>query len=313
MANTGLFNKIIAISPYIELLIRRVYWSNKSFFRRFKVLKTPSSTLKSFEKILNKILDFGLHSNDILVLHSSYDALQSTDVSPNEIIEQILGILGENGTLVMNSARSFPEEKAFSDYFDPGIADIVVNYNTRKSRVWTGVLPFTMIRDKRSKISKLPLNPIVAIGKQSELMLSNELLDNELYSCGVNSGWNYCVNKNALIVSIGVDLTHSLTIMHVVEDQDPNNWPIKNWYRDRKFRIIDPDSHYDEVIKVKERAPQWGALCFAERTLCKDLLNAGILKSVVIDGVLVEALRAQELVTFLKNSNKSGYPYFKFC
>jgi aminoglycoside 3-N-acetyltransferase len=192
------------------------------------------------------------------------------------------------------------------------ICNVVVNYNTRNSRVWTGVLPSIMVKDRRSKVSKFPLNPIVAIGKQSDFIIENNLSNSSFYSCGIHSGWNYCVNKNALIVSVGVDLTHSLTIMHVAEDRDPEKWPIQNWYRNRKFRIIDPDFNFDEIVEVKERNPYWGTLCFAERTLCKDLINSGILKSVVIDGVLVESLRAEELVSFLNSKNHKGYPYFTF-
>ena len=61
---------------------------------------------------------------------------------------------------------------------------------------------------------------------------------------------------------------------------------------------------------LRERAPRWGALHFGERTLCKDLLASNLLKSTVIDGVIVEVLSAKALIDFLNSRNQRGYPYF---
>ena len=44
--------------------------------------------------------------------------------------------------------------------------------------------------------------------------------------------------------------------------------------------------------------------------MCKDLIGEGLLKSTVIDGVLVEVISARELIEFLNSRNYSGYPYF---
>jgi aminoglycoside 3-N-acetyltransferase len=308
MANSSFFNKILAISPTVEILIRRFYWSNIKIFSKFKKNYYNNSQLTSFEKIKSQLIKFGLNQGDILVLHSSFDCLQKTLKSPKKIIDELLLLIGDNGTLVMNASRSFPEEKKHKDYLRTEYNNEVVVYDVKKSRVWTGVLPHTMVNDKRSKISRFPINPIVAIGSKAVDITENNFQDE--FPCGLNSSWKYCVDNNALIVGIGVDLTHSLTIIHVAEDILGKNWPIKNWYRDRKFRVIDTQNNFDKIIDIKERHPKWGTLHFAERTLCKDLLKAGIMKSVLIDGVLIESLRANELIDFLNQKNQNGYPYF---
>lgn len=310
MANIGIKNKILAISPIIEIIIRNIYWKNMYIFSKVNRKRKQSSKLISFEKILIQLNNFGLNKGDILVLHSSYEQLENTGKSPQNIINDLINLIGSEGTLVMNSSRIFPEEKTKKDYIKTEYHNEIVTYDVKKSKVRTGVLPFIMLKDKRSKISKFPINPVVAIGKLADKMIENNISHEYDYPCGINSSWKFCVDNDALIVGLGIDLTHSLTIIHVAEDLLGENWPIKNWYRNRKFRIIDSESNFDKVINVKERNPKWGTLHFAERTLCKDLLKAGILKTAIVDGVIVEAIRARELICFLNSKNKSGYPYF---
>ena len=308
MANNSFLNKLLAIHPIVEILVRKIYWLNFNFFSNFKKSNSKNFELKSFEKIKSQLLKFGLIEGDILVLHSSFDCLHNTLKSPTNIINELLLLVGDKGTLVMNASRSFPEDKKNKDYLWTEYNNDVVVYDVKKSRVWTGVLPHTMVKDKRSIISRFPINPIVAIGFKSLDITENNTIGK--FPCGLNSSWKYCVDHDALIVGIGVDLTHSLTIIHVAEDVLGLNWPIKNWYRDRKFRVIDAENNFDKILDIKERHPKWGTLHFAERTLCKDLLKVGILKTELIDGVLVESLRAKDLIEFLNQKNQNGYPYF---
>jgi len=310
MANTGIKNKILAISPIIEITIRNIYWKHKTIFSKLNSKRSKPCKSISLEKIIMKMKDFGLNKGDILLLHSSYEQLENTGKSPQNIIDAFIDLLGDEGTLVMNASRIYPEEKIKRDYINAEYNNEIVTYDVKKSKVWTGVLPFFMLKDKRSEISKFPINPVVAIGKLAGKMIEKNISEENDYPCGINSSWKFCVDNNALVVGLGVDLTHSLTIIHVAEDLMGENWPIKNWYRNRKFRIIDSENNFNKVINVKERNPKWGALHFAERTLCKDLLNAGILKTAMVDGVIVEAIRAGELLCFLNSKNKRGYPYF---
>lgn len=308
MANSSFTNKILSFSPYLELFIRKVYWQNQKLLSGRKKNTFPSYELKDFKKIINQLKDFGVRTGDILVLHGSYDTLEGTGKSPNDIIEDLLDLVGVEGTLAMNSSRIFPEEKLKDNYLNADYKDEIVTYNVRKSRVWTGVLPFFMLKHKKAKISRFPINPIVAVGRFAEEMIENNIIGELNSSCGINSSWNFCADNNAIIVGLGTDLTHSLTIMHVAEEVMGDNWPINNWYRERLFKVVDDD--FDKIIKIKERNPKWGTLHFAERTLCKDLLKSGILKTKTIDGVLVEVLRSNELIDFLNSKNKNGYPYF---
>ncbi|WP_310556236.1 AAC(3) family N-acetyltransferase [Flavobacterium sp.] len=308
MANTGITNKILSMSPYLELLIRKFYWSNRDLISKFKKTKPQFNQLRDFDKIKDQLQKFGIHTGSILVLHGSYEVLEGTGNSPKKIIDELLDLVGKDGTLAMNSSRIFPEEKVKDNYLTADYSNQIVNYNVHKSRVWTGVLPFFMLKHKEAKISRFPINPIVAIGFHADKMIENNIVNELNSSCGVNSSWKYCVDNNAIIVGLGTDLTHSLTIMHVAEEIMGSKWPIKDWYRERQFQVIDND--FQKIIKVNERKPKWGTLHFAERTLCRDLLRAGILKTTTVDGVLVEVINSKELIDFLNSKNKNGYPYF---
>ena len=57
-------------------------------------------------------------------------------------------------------------------------------------------------------------------------------------------------------------------MIHVAEDLYENEWPVKDWYRNRQFRVI--DNEFDKEVTIRERHPKW-ALFYAEREFSKDL------------------------------------------
>ena len=155
--------------------------------------------------------------------------------------------------------------------------------------------------------SRHPLNTMVAVGSQALPMMENNLFGANPLPCGNNSSWKYCVDHGAKIVALGVDLAHSLTMIHVAEDSYEGLWPIAGWYRNRKFVVVDKNDR--EEVVVKERHPKW-AKYFAERTLSKDLKEKKLLASAVIDGILVEVIDSQELLEHLNERKSTAYPYF---
>ena len=107
-------------SPYIELLIRYLYWNNIDLFLRFKKIKRGNIEFVNFSKVSNYLMDIGISSGDLLLVHSSYGNLKCTQKSPIEIIEELKDIVGENGSVTVvdpsseviahlaNSLRGYP-------------------------------------------------------------------------------------------------------------------------------------------------------------------------------------------------------------
>jgi len=308
MANSTILKKIMGLTPNAEMIIRRVYRS--SFFPKMIKQKKNNNSLEpiNFDNIVQYLQSIGIKKGDILIVHSAYGALKPSGLSPNQIVDNLISIVGPTGTLAMPVIRKYAESPNEEDALTASVENILFTYDVQNSPVWTGILPKTLMQKEGAVTSRFPLNTLTAIGKEAKAMMWNNLEGNLPAPNGVNSPWKYCTDKNAWVVSIGTDLTHSLTMIHTAEDVKKLDWPVKNWYRKKKFKIIDGDFETEKI--VLERHPKWGMLHFGERKLCADLISNKIMQSVNVEGVLIESLRAQNLYQFLNSRNKKGYPYF---
>jgi len=311
MANDSLIRKVFSLSPHIEMISRKLYWNNvKWLSKRVRKKKTPeiNVTPVDFNEIEHFLLDNGVVDGSLIVVHSAYAPFKGRSKTPNQILDMLLEIVGDRGTVAMPAMPKFKNAVDVEDYLSESKENSVYEYDVHKSSIKTGVLPLMLHKRKESVRSRHPINTMVALGPLAETLMQDNLEGVSPLACGVNSSWNHCVEQDAVIVSLGTDLTHSLTMIHVAEDVLDETWPINNWYLEKEFSIKDGDFH--KKVKLRERAPKWGALHFGERTLCKDLIDKGILKSTTIDGITVEVLKAKDLIGFLNERNNSGYPYF---
>ena len=309
MANSSFYQKIVSISPHVEMLARRLYYAIPDSIRRKRFQKKkniPIHNKANFSNILNYIKSKGLKKDDILIVHSSFSELKKFNLSPSEIIDELLGLCGSKGTLAMPAMAIYPNKLPNSNITDAELINKKYTYDVDSTKIWTGILPKEMIKRDESIRSRHPLNTMVAIGpKAKEMMNDNE---NDPYPNGSKSSWNYCRVNSAFVIGLGTDLTHSLTMIHVAEDIKESAWYVNNWYHDRVFCIKDKEKIVD--IKVKERRAKWGKLHFGERNLASDLINDNIMESLIIQDTLLESLRADKLIDYLNMRNSSGYPYF---
>ena len=138
--------------------------------------------------------------------------------------------------------------------------------------------------------------------------MKNNIIGDKPTPCGANSSWKFCLDHDAYIIGLGVELASCLTMIHTIEDCMDQNWPIKNWYRERMFKI--KTHNHTEKKLVRERRPIWGSLHWAGRTMSKDLIKNKIVNSININGVIIEVISSKKLEKFLKSKNRNGYPYF---
>lgn len=316
MANTGLVRKIFALSPHIEMIARRLYWGNvqrlagkvKKNSRKKRPTERGQPQPFDYLALERYLEDCGAGEGSLLLVHSAFAPFKGRVSGPDEVVEFFFQLIGEDGTLAMPAMPLFKNARPVEEYLSTQPDANVYVYDVQKSRIKTGVLPTALHRRKDSVRSRHPINSMVACGALAEKLMDGNLAGDSPLACGINSSWNRCVEEDALIIGLGTDLTHSLTAIHVAEDVKDAQWPVSNWYVEKKFVIKDND--FEETRVLRERAPRWGALHFGERTLCKDLLASNLLKSTVIDGVIVEVLSAKALIDFLNSRNQRGYPYF---
>lgn len=309
----GILSKIFELSPYIEVLVRRVYWGSPMLI---DFVTKHNSNGKAKSVIINanafgNILDFlkknGVGEGSLIVVHAGADVLKSTGKSPKYIIDELLRLIGPKGTLAMPAFPQYKEGPTGFDRIHADVSNLVLEYDVNKSIPWTGLLPYILMRYPASVRSRHPLNSMVAMGPLAVPMIEKNLDGKGPLPCGLNSSWNFCVKNNAKVISIGVDMAHSLTMAHVAEDSYEDIWPVENWYRDRRFIVI--DHKFRQEVIVRERHPKW-AKFIAERTFAKNLKDNEIMISTVIDGILVEVLDAHDLLNFLNDRKHTAYPYF---
>jgi aminoglycoside 3-N-acetyltransferase len=243
---------------------------------------------------------------DILIVHSSAQAIEALGFTPQQLCLFLIDYLGQTGTLAMPAFPLYKEEPKELDLGN-SITNKRLVYNVEKTPVWTGILPRTLLKFVGAVRSKHPINSMVAIGAQADAMMQNNIAGDKPLPCGVNSSWKFCADKNAKILFLGVDVAHSITMIHVVEDSWEADWPIKNWYRDRMFKIVDKNSEQD--LTVRERRPKW-AMYYAERTLQEKLVSQRILDLRDFHGVSIGLLESHSLVQYLRSERPRAFPYY---
>ena len=307
---TSLYNLIVGVSPTIEVFFRKLYWTNVS--KTSRLSQKPTRTRKdatpiNFDRIIENIKHRGVGEGKTIIIHSSYDLLENSGLSPEEINSKLLQLVGREGTLVMPVIRRYKEEGRKEEYLTTDLDNVVCTYNVQKSKIVSGLLPFTLMQRDDCHVSRFPLNPIVAIGKYAEEMIKHNLEGDEPTPHGPKSSWKFCFDKEAIVIGLGVDMPHYLTITHVHEECS-KNWPIKNWYRKRIFDIIDKD--FTTRKEVLERKPIWGTMYFAEKKYRKDLLKNDILKIENVEGLNISIIESTRLLNFLNAHPHKGYPYY---
>lgn len=311
-----LYKRIAKSSPYVEVLLRKLYWKNVNTLRKYKPNELGKKSDTSDKQTLdfNCVLDYlkkqGVGKGSLIIVHSSYDKLGVTGLKPNEIIAMLRRLIGSEGTLAMPVIRSYKDYPKPSDWLKTDFSTIECTYDPRRTPVSSGMLPSMLMREKGAVVSLHPLNTMVAVGPLAYDMMEHNLEEDKPAPHGPNSSWKFCADHNAIIVAIGVNMVHHLTMTHVAEDCF-EDWPYKDWYNELKFSIVMPDKTLLKKI-VLERKPQWGLFYDAELNYEKDLMSSGIMHATEISGLPVGVMNSRDLIEFLRRQKHKGYPYYKF-
>lgn len=311
-----MFEGLLARLPSAEVGIRLLYWRvpaarrvgdwlRRWVKRRRKAVVTEPISI-DFDKVVATLQEAGVRQGDILVVHSSFGALKPTGLSPEQIIQRLIDLVGPDGTVAMPAIPVIAHEPTGSAKLDDAAYDRLFEYKPWSRRVQTGILPATMLSSPGAARSLHPGNSMVAVGARAAPMMAGNIDGEAPSPCGPNSSWAYCWRHNAKVVVLGVDLVHSLTMIHVAEECFEDEWPIAGWFRHRRFRIADKDSTTE--ITIRERKHAWSQH-YAERAFSRDLSAAGVSKSWNVDGLPIHVCESGALISFLRSHPRLGYPY----
>ena len=302
--------KLMQTSPYVEVAIRQVYWRQPKLIERQNRKPAAKAELaddNTFAAVISALRDWGVDAGELLVVHSGYEGIKPAGASPQQVIDALLELVGPDGTLAMSTIPFFRKQPKGHAYMTADMDDVVFRFDPARTPCATGQVAYLFTGHPGVVRSQHPLNTMAAVGPHAAAMMAGNLDGDEPLACGPTSSWKYCVDHDATVVAIGIDLVHSLTMIHTAEDCAAHRWPQSGWYRKRRFSLV--DGGQTREIVVRERKPRW-SMHYAERTLHRDLIRDGLARHRVVNGVPISIVRARPLYNYLLARNERGYPYF---
>ena len=302
--------KYLGFTPWIELFIRGIYYSDSAIFRKIvqkKKLNHKHSSIalsnevqnNKWNAIKNHIDSLNIHDGDILIVHSSAEALYNIGINPKEALDYLLSLVGEHGTLVIPCFPLYDEKN-----FDIEKKKYICN--PKGTICSTGLIPNLFLRMPGVIRSKFPWNTLAAKGPLAgQMMMAN--LETDL-AHGKNSAWEFCMNHNAKILLLGVKSSHTTTMVHVAEDLLDEKWPIDNWYEFRTFIIKEGQLETEKSIRIrKQKWVKYNASWYRSNQLIKH----GILLEESIEGFNVGYISdSKSLVDFIIQRTLEHRPFF---
>ena len=187
-----------------------------------------------------------IQKGDILIVHSSLRPLKCFGMAPTEIIEELLKLVGDEGTLVMPAFCKY-NEHIKGKFAEESVTEFV--YNVQESPAWTGVISDTFWRREDVIRSRYPDNPLAATGSCAREIFMQEAQGDLAH--GRYSSWKFCSDKHAKVLFLGIPAFNSITEIHLAEDLLDDRWPVKGWFKECHYKIIDNEKVYNKTTRIQ--------------------------------------------------------------
>lgn len=207
--------------------------------KKYRILKKIN--MKSFDKFeLKNILEgLGLEKGDIVIVHSAWRAFIGFKGKPEDVIDTIYEIIGDNGTILM---PAFSENKNEFHYNDNSCAGVLSE----------------VFRTKYNIIRSLDTNfSMIGIGKSSNDLLLSHI--DSYYYFDENSPYYKSIKRGAKILLLGLGKKpHKITLFHCITYELRNILSCyKNIYTlKKKVKIFDENNHLYEK-EIVDRNPRF--------------------------------------------------------
>lgn len=300
--------RLLGWTPYIELIIRKIYYSDNKLLKRLinqigkenpEKKKNSDQVKINTTEIYEGIKSLDITKGDILIVHTSKDELDKVGINPIELIKFLRGLIGEEGTLVL---PAFPLYNKSNYDESRGI----YIYNPQKTLCSTGMLPNLFLRMPNVMRSKFPWNSVAAQGPEAMEMMKHELESDLAH--GSKSAWGYCMKHGAKILLLGVRASHTTTMVHVAEDLLDVEWPVKDWYEEST--ILLENKNISQEFKIRKRKQAWAkynASWFRSNRLKKE----GILYEGKIEGLNIGFIKeTQRMIKYIIERTKGHKGFF---
>ena len=287
-----------------EVTIRKFFYSLPFLQKYYKNRRKNSVNVekKKIDKeiLFSQINKANISEGDLLIVHSSMDSLNHFDISPKELIDFLMKLIGNRGTLAMPAFPVYKKDIASNDKIEN-------LYDARQKLCATGMLPNVFLRYPNVVRSRFPYNTLAAVGPLADGMMQNNL--NSDLAFGKGSSWHFCKEQEAKILLLGVPSHQTTTMVHVAEDYLDNKWPIKNWYVTRKFKIKDGQEILSKTIRIRD---QFWVRFNASYYRTKCFKNEGLLNEWKYEGISFGIIEnSSKLVDYIINRALNNKLFFK--
>ena len=204
----------------------------------------------SKEKIANILNHFEIKQDSYLILHTSLFILGQIEGGIKTFYDLIIKKYGTQGTVIVPTfTYSFRRKQIFN-----------VNHSVSAPEV--GIFPEFLRKQKKSYRNLDPLFSFSSIGKDKNIILRSRK------NCfGKNSIFENLFNKNAKILSIGVEFTHGITeFMHIERlanvfyryAPEKIEYAINRYQKEtfRLYQVLDDQLRYKEYLEIYIRMIQ---------------------------------------------------------
>lgn len=298
----------------VELASRHVYWRVpylRTLYQKWSIRQKGEFTV-SREPLRDHLQRIGVGCGALVMVHSSIQNItvisgrqdEPASANPFVLLRDLLELIGDAGTLAMPTHPYYRDEPGFM--YDK--SNLIFRYNPRKIPSRAGLLTEMFRRLPNVERSLHPLSSLACRGPLARALLHDNLNRNKPLPHGVYSGYYRFCQLGGLVVSIGVPLIKSMSVMHVAEELKEAEWSVKDFFYERRF-IVSIDSEDHECV-VRERRPEF-VRSLALYQLRRDLLREGVLHEGEVCGVRCDWAHAQAVLSFMIQKNKnSTYPYW---
>lgn len=176
------------------------------------VQKSPKLDRNQLQSIVTDKLN--IKNGDHIFVHGSMDMI-NTDLSPLQIVELLLDVVGSTGSLsVPTFIRYSSEEWMKMDQ----------KFDIKKTPSGMGIISERVRRNKDSKRSLHPTKSVACIGSIAEEIVREHHLDS--YAFGQKSPFVKLLEYDVKVVGFGAPMSY-LSMVHTIEDCFPEEYPLQ--------------------------------------------------------------------------------------
>lgn len=205
--------------------------------KKYKFLKLINQRSFGKNELKQKLEELGLKRNDTVIVHSSWRAFIGFEGNPEDVINVICEIIGENGTILM---PAFSENKDEFYYDAPSCAGVLSEVFRKK---------YNVIRSLDTNFS------MIGIGKKAEELLLSHI--DSSYYFDEKSPYYKAIKNNAKILLLGLGKKpHKITLFHCITYELRNTMKCyKEVYTlKRRVKIFDKNKKVHEK-SINDRKP----------------------------------------------------------